>query len=313
MTQADECHRSIFRKYKAIFKYFDAHLVGLTATPREDVDHNVYRFFDMEIGVPTHVYTYEEAKADGYLVPYYSIITQSLFETKGITYDDLSDEDKERYESDFAEDDEAPPTYVPTSDINRIIFNDPTIDRVLQEVMNRGMKVADGDRIAKTIIFAQNKKHAEAILKRFRKLYPDLDDSFVQRVVCDDRASDAVIRNFKQPESPTPYSLDQEKEPHIVISVDMMDTGIDVPHIGNLVFFKVVRSKTKFWQMMGRGTRKCPGMECFDFIDGAYTDKKRFFVFNSKRVTQSGSRITGQDKFSHRCKTGAAVYKQVCG
>lgn len=278
----DECHRSIFRKYKAIFDYFDAHLVGLTATPRDvrnDIDHDTYRFFDMESHVPTHVYTYEEAKADGYLVPYYSIITQSVFETKGITYDDLSDEDKERYESDFAEDDEKPPAYVPTSDINRIIFNNPTIDRVLQEVMNRGMKVAGGDRIAKTIIFAQNKKHADKILERFNKLYPNLR-GFAQRVICEDRASDAVISNFKQPESPTPYSLDQEKEPHIVISVDMMDTGIDVPHIGNLVFFKVVRSKTKFWQMMGRGTRKCPGMECFDFIDGSYTDKKRFFVFD---------------------------------
>lgn len=276
----DECHRSIFRKYKAIFEYFDAQLLGLTATPRDDVDHDTYSFFDMESHVPTHVYTYEEAKEDGYLVPYYSIVTQSLFETEGITYDDLSEEDKRRFEEDFAEDEEAPPSFVPSADIDRIIFNSQTIDRVLTDLMTKGMKVAGGDRIAKTIIFAQNKRHAEKILQRFRKLYPMLGDGFAARVICDDSGSDAVISNFKQPESPSPYSLDLEKPPHIVISVDMMDTGIDVPHIGNLVFFKQVRSKTKFWQMIGRGTRKCDGMECVDFKDGSYTDKRRFFIFD---------------------------------
>ena len=276
----DECHRSIFRKYKAIFDYFDAHLLGLTATPRDDVDHDTYSFFEMEDRVPTHVYTYEEAKDDKYLVPYHSIITQTLFETEGITYDDLSDEDKRRYEEAFAEDDEVPPDFVPSADIDRILFNQQTIDRVLNDLMTKGMKVAGGDRIAKTIIFAQNKLHAEKILQRFRKLYPSLGEGFAARVICDDTGSDAVISNFKQPESPSPYSLEQEKPPHIVISVDMMDTGIDVPHIGNLVFFKQVRSKTKFWQMIGRGTRRCDGMECVDSIDGSYTDKKRFFIFD---------------------------------
>ena len=276
----DECHRSIFRKYKAIFDYFDAQLLGLTATPRDDVDHDTYRFFDMESHVPTHVYTYEEAVAEKHLVPYYSIVTKSLFETDGITYDDLSEEDKRRYEDDFAEDDEAPPAFVPSSDVDRIIFNQQTIDRVLNDLMTKGMRVAGGDRIAKTIIFAQNKRHAERILQRFNKLYPSLGPDFCARVICDDTGSDAVISNFKQPESPSPYSLEQEKPPHIVISVDMMDTGIDVPHIGNLVFFKQVRSKTKFWQMIGRGTRRCDGMECVDFLDGSYTDKKRFFIFD---------------------------------
>ena len=89
-----------------------------------------------------------------------------------------------------------------------------------------------------------------------------------------------MIADFKQPESDVPYDLSLEKRPHIVISVDMLDTGIDVPHVGNLVFFKKVRSKTKFWQMIGRGTRKCDGMECVDFIDGSYTGKKRFLIFD---------------------------------
>ena len=276
----DEAHRSIFKKYKAIFQYFDAHLLGLTATPKDDDTlRDTYTFFEMERGVPTYAYSYEEAKNEDHLVPYYSIIVKHLFETEGIDYDKLSDEDKARYEDDFAEDDNIP-QYQPPAKINKIIFNEQTIDKVLEEVMDRGMKVAGGDRIAKTIIFAQNKRHAERIVERFHKLYPHLDDDFIQRVICDDSGSDAVIRNFKQPESPNPYSYDKEKKPHIVVSVDMMDTGIDVPHIGNLVFFKVVRSKTKFWQMLGRGTRKCPGMECVDFIDGSYTDKKRFFVFD---------------------------------
>ena len=276
----DECHRSIFKKYGAIFKYFDAQLLGLTATPKEDIDHDTYAFFEMESRVPTKAYTYDEAKAEGHLVPYYSILVKRLFEDEGITYDKLSDEDKARYESDFSEDDETVPSFVPSSEINRAIFNDETIDEVLQEVMTRGMKVGSGDRIAKTIIFAQNKNHAEVILKRFRKLYPELGDDFIARVICDDSGSDKIIADFKQPESDVPYDLSLEKRPHIVISVDMMDTGIDVPHVGNLVFFKVVRSKTKFWQMVGRGTRKCPGMECVDFIDGSYTDKKRFFIFD---------------------------------
>lgn len=276
----DECHRSIFRKYAAIFDYFDAQLLGLTATPRDDIDHDTYAFFKMESRVPTIAYSYEEAKAEEHLLPYYSIIVDRLFEDEGITYDKLSDEDKERYESDFAEDDETPPDYVPSSEINRVIFNHETIDKVLQEVMTRGMKVGSGDRIAKTIIFAQNKNHAEVILERFRHLYPELGDDFIARVICDDSGSDKVIADFKQPESDVPYDLALEKRPHIVISVDMLDTGIDVPHVGNLVFFKKVRSKTKFWQMIGRGTRRCDGMECVDFIDGSYTDKRRFFIFD---------------------------------
>ena len=141
--------------------------------------------------------------------------------------------------------------------------------------MTKGIKVAGGDRIAKTIIFAQNKRHAEYIIQRFNALYPHLGmTGFAQRVICDDSYAQKVIDDFKQPAPPTQYSLDAEKEPHIVVSVDMMDTGIDVPHVGNLVFFKQVRSKSKFWQMIGRGTRKCPAMECVDSKDGAYTGKR---------------------------------------
>ena len=266
----DESHRSIFKKYRAIFEYFDALMVGLTATPKTDVARNTYDFFEMEPGVPTYAYDYETARdQDHVLVPYYTYPVKTEFLEKGITYDKLSDEDKERYEEDFTEDGMMP-EFIPSAELNKFVFNEPTVDLVLQDLMERGIKVAGGDRLGKTIIFAQNKRHAEFILERFNKLYPQYHGTFAQRVICDDAYAQTVIDDFKQ----------AEKEPHIAVSVDMMDTGIDVPECVNLVFFKKVRSKAKFWQMIGRGTRLCKGLACIDQIDGEYTDKRRFLIFD---------------------------------
>ena len=266
----DESHRSIFKKYRAIFEYFDALMVGLTATPKTDVDRNTYDFFEMEHGVPTYAYDYETAVyQDHVLVPYYNYEVKTKFLDEGITYDDLSDEDKERYEDDFIEDGMMP-DFIPSAALNKFVFNEKTVDMVLQDLMERGIKVAGGDQLGKTIIFAQNKRHAEFILERFNKLYPQYHGSFAQRVICDDSYAQTIIDDFKQP----------EKEPHIAVSVDMMDTGIDVPECVNLVFFKKVRSKAKFWQMIGRGTRLCKGLSCVDQIDGVYTNKRRFLIFD---------------------------------
>lgn len=266
----DESHRSIFKKYRAIFEYFDAVMVGLTATPKTDVDRNTYDFFEMEHGVPTYAYDYETAVyQDHVLVPYYNYEVMTKFLEEGITYDELSDADKERYEEDFIEDDTMP-DFIPSTALNNFVFNETTVDIVLQDLMERGIKIAGGDRLGKTIIFAQNKRHAEFILERFNKLYPQYHGTFAQRIICDDAYAQTVIDDFKQP----------EKEPHIAVSVDMMDTGIDVPECVNLVFFKKVRSKAKFWQMIGRGTRLCKGLACVDQVDGAYTDKRRFLIFD---------------------------------
>ena len=266
----DESHRSIFKKYRAIFEYFDAFMVGLTATPKTDVDRNTYDFFEMEHGVPTYAYDYDTAVyQDHVLVPYYNYEVKTRFLDEGITYDDLSDQDKERYEDDFIEDDKMP-DFIPSAALNKFVFNETTVDIVLQDLMERGIKVSGGDRLGKTIIFAQNKRHAEFILERFNKLYPQYHGSFAQRVICDDSYAQTIIDDFKLP----------EKEPHIAVSVDMMDTGIDVPECVNLVFFKKVRSKAKFWQMIGRGTRLCKELACVDQIDGAYTDKRRFLIFD---------------------------------
>ena len=245
-------------------------MVGLTATPKTDVDRNTYDFFEMEHGVPTYAYDYETAVyQDHVLVPYYNYEVKTKFLDEGITYDDLSDEDKERYEDDFIEDGMMP-DFIPSAALNKFVFNEKTVDMVLQDLMERGIKVAGGDRLGKTIIFAQNKRHAEFILERFNKLYPQYHGSFAQRVICDDSYAQTIIDDFKQP----------EKEPHIAVSVDMMDTGIDVPECVNLVFFKKVRSKAKFWQMIGRGTRLCKGLSCVDQVDGVYTDKRRFLIFD---------------------------------
>ena len=266
----DESHRSIFKKYRAIFEYFDAIMVGLTATPKTDVDRNTYDFFEIEHGVPTYAYDYETAVyTDHVLVPYYNYEVKTKFLEEGITYDDLSDEDKERYEDDFIEDG-LMPDCIPSAQLNKFVFNETTVDTVLQDLMERGIRVEGGDRLGKTIIFAQNKRHAEFVLERFNKLYPQYCGVFAQRVICDDTYAQTIIDTFKVP----------DKMPIIAVSVDMMDTGIDVPQCVNLVFFKKVRSKAKFWQMIGRGTRLCKGLTCTDQIDGEYTDKKRFLIFD---------------------------------
>jgi type I restriction enzyme R subunit len=261
----DEAHRSIFKKYRAIFEYFDGLLVGLTATPKTEVDRNTYDFFEMEKGVPTYAYDYETAvEKDHVLVPYYNIEVKTKFLDKGIVYDELPEEEKARYEDDFTDEDGNMPDFIPSPELNEIIFNQATVDMVLEDLMTMGIKVAGGDRLGKTIIFAQNKKHAEYIIQRFDKLYPQYHGSFAKRVICDDSYAQSIIDDFKV----------AEKEPHIAVSVDMLDTGIDVPELVNLVFFKRVRSKTKFWQMIGRGTRLCKNL----FGDGQ--DKTHFVIFD---------------------------------
>jgi len=261
----DEAHRSIFKKYRAIFEYFDAYLVGLTATPKSEVDRNTYDFFEMENGVPTYAYDYQTAvDVDKVLVPYHNIEVQTKFLEEGITYDQLSLEDQQRFEEDFIDEDGDMPDFVPSPEINKFIFNQDTVDKVLQDLMNKGQKVAGGDKLGKTIIFAANHNHAQYIEERFNKLYPQYKGHFAQ--IIDNKITYAQdrISTFKI----------ADKYPQIAISVDMLDTGIDVPEIVNLVFFKRIRSKTKFWQMIGRGTRLCENL----FREGQ--DKQCFYIFD---------------------------------
>ena len=258
----DEAHRSIYNKYRDIFTYFDAPLVGLTATPKDDIDKNTYEIFELEPGVPTYGYELGQAVTDGYLVDFLSVETKLKFIEQGIVYADLSDEDKEIYESTFEMEDGDVTEAISSSALNSWIFNEDTIRQVLHTVMTEGIKIDYGQKIGKTIIFAKNHDHAEKILEIFNKDYPHLN-GFAQ--VIDNRINYAqtLIDDFSEP----------NKLPQIAISVDMMDTGIDVPEVLNLVFFKKVMSYAKFWQMIGRGTRLCPGL-----IDGE--DKSKFYIFD---------------------------------
>ncbi len=257
----DEAHRSIYNKYKEIFNYFDAPLVGLTATPKDEIDKNTYEIFELENGVPTYGYELAQAVKDGYLVDYMSVETKLKFIEQGIVYDELSDEDKARYEEYFAKDGEFPDA-ISSSALNEWIFNEDTIREVLNVLMTNGIKIDYGEKLGKTIIFAKNHNHAEKIFQVFNKEYPHLN-GYAKVIDNKINYAQSAIDEFSDP----------KKLPQIAISVDMLDTGIDVPEVVNLVFFKKVMSKAKFWQMIGRGTRLCEGL-----LDGE--DKKLFYIFD---------------------------------
>ncbi len=258
----DEAHRSIYNKYRDIFNYFDAPLVGLTATPKDEIDKNTYEVFELENGVPTYGYDLAQAVKDGYLVDYVSVESRLKFIERGIVYDELSDDDKEAYEKTFVDEHGEIPESIASSALNTWIFNEDTIKQVLIILMTDGIRIDYGQKIGKTIIFAKNHNHAEKILEVFHKEYPNLPD-FAK-----------VIDNYMTyAQSAIDEFSDAKKMPQIAISVDMLDTGIDIPEVVNLVFFKKVMSKAKFWQMIGRGTRLCPGL-----IDGE--DKQKFYIFD---------------------------------
>ncbi len=260
----DEAHRSVYKKFGAIFEYFDSLLVGLTATPKDEVDRNTYGLFDLENGVPTDEYSLDEAVRDKWLVPSLSVSVPLKFVREGIVYDELSDAEKEEWdELDWGEDAEAPDR-VTSEAVNRWLFNEDTVDKVLEYLMTKGHTVAGGDRLGKTIIFAKNHAHAEFIAKRFDANYPHHAGHFARVIDFKVEYAQSLIDDFST----------KDKAPHIAISVDMLDTGIDVPEVVNLVFFKLVRSKTKFWQMVGRGTRLCPD------LFGPGKDKKNFYIFD---------------------------------
>ena len=257
----DEAHRSIYNKYQDIFTWFDAPLVGLTATPKDEIDKNTYEIFELESGVPTYGYDLAQAVKDGYLVDFLSVETRLKFIEQGIVYDELSEADKAAYEETFSRDGEMPDS-ISSSALNEWLFNGDTIREVLRVLMDNGLKIDYGGSIGKTIIFAKNHAHAEKILEVFHQEYPHLP-GYAQ-----------VIDNYlNYAQSAIDQFSDPKKLPQIAISVDMLDTGIDVPEVLNLVLFKKVFSRAKFWQMIGRGTRLCPGL-----MDGA--DKDKFYIFD---------------------------------
>ncbi|WP_372988800.1 DEAD/DEAH box helicase family protein [Sulfitobacter sp.] len=291
----DEAHRSVYRKYRAIFEYFDSMLVGLTATPRDEIDRDTYSLFELERGVPTDSYDLEDAVADEYLVPPKSISVPLKFQRDGINYDGLSDEEKAEWDAIEWDDEGNIPDSVESNDLNKWLFNKDTVDKVLEHLMVNGIKVAGGDRLGKTIIFAKSSRHAHFIAERFDANYPHYEGKFARLIDYSVPYAQSLIDDFSE----------AEKAPHIAVSVDMLDTGIDVPEVVNLVFFKIVRSKTKFWQMIGRGTRTCenlfgPGQDKEEFIVFDFCQNLEFFNENTKVTDGPSAMPIGQRLFSVR-------------
>jgi type I restriction enzyme R subunit len=302
----DEAHRSVFQKYSAIFDYFDSLLVGLTATPKDEVDRNTYKLFDLENGVPTDAYGLDEAVKDGYLVPPKAVSVPLKFQREGIKYADLSDEEKEQWDELEWNEEGGVPDRVEAEAVNKWLFNKDTVDKVLAHLTTHGLTVAGGDRLGKTILFAKNQAHADFIAERFDANYPHFKGEFARVITFKVEYTQSLIDNFSIKDRP----------PHLALSVDMLDTGIDVPEVVNLVFFKVVRSKTKFWQMLGRGTRLCPDLfgpgkhkEYFQIFD--YCGNLEFFGQNPATVDGAAGESLGKRLFKRRLETISELDKKL--
>ncbi len=257
----DEAHRSVFNKYGSIFQYFDCLLVGLTATPKNEVDASTYQLFNCEQDEPNFVYSLEEAVKDRYLVNYKVESRTTKLLSRGIKYGDLSDEDKQKADS-ILEEEVEDDFVIPKESLFKLFYNKDTCKRVLEDLMENGLRVDAGQKVGKSIIFAYNHKHAELIVETFKELYPQYGDNYCQ-----------LIDNYVKYAGDLIVKFEEDDDFRIAVSVDMLDTGIDVPSVLNLVFFKPVKSKIKFIQMIGRGTRLCPGL-----IDGR--DKEFFLIFD---------------------------------
>lgn len=299
----DEAHRSVYQRYGAIFDYFDSLLIGLTATPKDEIDRNTYGLFDLEDGVPTDSYPLDKAVEDEYLVPPLPVSVPLRFIARGIRYDELSEAEKEQWDMlEWDEEGGDPPDSVDPQAVNDWLFNEDTVDKVIAHLMTSGLKVAGGDRLGKTIIFAKNQKHAEFIEKRFNLAYPHLAGRFARVITFKTEYAQSLIDDFSK----------RDGDPHIAISVDMLDTGIDVPEVVNLVLFKLIRSRTKFWQIIGRGTRLCPDLfgpgedkEFFRVFD--YCLNLEYFGQNPKPVEPRNSKPIGERLFELRLDLIAAL------
>lgn len=301
----DEAHRSVYQKYGAIFDYFDSLLLGLTATPRGEVDRNTYKLFELDDHQPTYSYELDKAVSDGFLVPPRAISVPLKFQREGIKYKELSAEEQDEYElqEEFYDKESGElKEEIGSAALNQWLFNKDTVNKVLMHLMENGIKVEGGDKLGKTIIFAKNKKHAEFIVEQFDLNYPAMAGKFCRRVDYSVKYVQSLIDDFSV----------KNKDPYIVSSVDMLDTGIDVPEVVNLVFFKLVRSKTKFWQMIGRGTRLCedlfePGKDKTEFVVFDYCQNLEFFDANPEGFDSGVQESVKQKIFKRRLELAVTL------
>ena len=258
---ADESHRSLYNRYRQLFEYFDCYQLGLTATPVDFVARNTFRIFECDEGDPTSHYDYATAVSQKHLVPFEVDTHTTQFLRSGIKYSKMTEEQKRQLEED-----EMLPQAIEFEQgaVDKIVYNKDTNRIILRNLMDNGIRV--GSRLGKTIVFARSKKHARLMEELFNEMYPQYGGKFCQTIVSEDPRAESLIDDFKGDGSNPDLT--------IAISVDMLDTGVDVPDCVNLVFAKPVYSYVKFWQMIGRGTRLCPGL----FGEGL--DKSHFQIFD---------------------------------
>lgn len=266
---ADESHRSIYNIYGDLFQYFDALQVGLTATPVEMISRSTCRLFGCDFKHPTSNYTLEKAIEEEYLVPYTVVKHTTQFLREGIKGSKLTPEQIAELEDQGID-----PNLLDfdAKDIDRAIYNKDTNRKILQNLMENGIRLADGQTLGKTIVFARNHDHAKLLETLFNEMYPQYGGKFCQVIDNYDPRAEELIDDFK--------GTGSNKALTIALSVDMMDTGIDVPEVVNLVFARPVKSPVKFWQMVGRGTRLCKN------LFGPGKDKTQFLIFDHWGVVE---------------------------
>lgn len=303
---ADESHRSIYNKYRDLFDYFDALQVGLTATPVKFISRNTFDIFDCETTDPTFEFGLDAAINNDppYLAPFRVRDLTTDFLRDGIHYNDLSDEQKRQLEDDLGEE-EAKRTTIAGKDIGRKIFSEDTDRIILENLINNGIKDETGSLVGKTIIFAQRQDHAEHLEKLFCKLYPQYGTKVCKVIHNAIPHVDTLIKEFKKPDNHF----------RIAISVDMLDTGIDVPEVVNLVFAKPVKSWVKFWQMIGRGTRLRPnlfgtGKHKSEFLIFDHYGNFDFFEQDYQEPDDTGGKSLLQTTFEARLELAQAALRQ---
>ncbi len=302
----DEIHRSVYNKYKAIFNYFDGLKIGLTATPVDFSEKNTYELFGLTTGNPTYNYDLTKAVDDGYLVPYKSFSVQTKFQRDGIKYADLTEGEKLEYEEKFGDPITGEyPDEIESTALDQWIYNTNTADAILAYLMENGIKVENNSKLGKTIIFAKKHEHAEFLRKRFNANYPELNDQFLKVIDYQIEYRHDLLSDFKI----------KHKNPQIACSVDMLDTGIDVPEVVNLVFLKPVKSRVKFWQMIGRGTRLCHNLfgheeHKKDFLILDFCQNFEFFLENPKGVTALKQKSLAEKLFTLRLQVSQILLEQ---
>ena len=260
---ADEAHRSIYKKYRSLFQYFDALEVGLTATPVKFIERNTYELFACENGDPTSAFDFEQAIESNppYLVPFRVVQVSTKFSREGFRYAQMSEQQRTELED---QDPQAEAVDYDSGDLDKHFFNKDTTRAIWRSLMDGGIREATGQHVGKTIVFARNHLHAVHLAEVFSELYPQYGSAFCRVIDNQEPKADQLIDDFK--------NVDNELT--IAISVDMLDTGIDVPEVVNLVFAKPIKSYVKFWQMIGRGTRLRKD------LFGPGKDKSEFLIFD---------------------------------